>query len=116
MSSCKKYCNLLIKNTQYKVIIGGDFNTNVLDNNSKTSQLLKTMSEYNLSQHIKDPTHFTQTSSTCLDLIFTYFDKNKLLTKVEELGFCNHAATTIQIESHSQTKQVTWYTEKRFYN
>lgn len=61
-------------------------------------------------------TSHTQTASTCLDLIFTKFNKNGVVhTSVEELGFSDHCGTTIAFKIPKQPKQTTWYVEKRLY-
>lgn len=104
------------KYTKLNVVIGGDFNINILTKNSKVNTLLNLMSEYKYTQHIKQPTHITQTASTCLDLIFTNFKNIDLCTYVEELGFSDHCGTIIKFKIPQRPKQTTWYTEKRLYN
>lgn len=97
------------------VIIGGDFNINTLKNNVKSTQLIELMLQYKFCQYIKQPTHITPTSSTCLDLIFTNMDKNKFYTSVEELGFSYHLGTVIHL-TLPHSKNITWRIKKRFFN
>lgn len=104
------------KYSKFKVIIGGDFNIDVLDNNLKTNNFLNFMREYKFSQYIKEPTRVTPTSSTCIDLIFTNFNDGKFFTTVEELGFSDHKGTIIHLNIPNQIKQRVWSTKKRFFN
>lgn len=108
---------IIKKYKKFNVILGGDFNINILENNSKTSSFLDLMLEYKFKQLIKEPTRISQTTSTCLDLIFTNFsDKNNYAT-VEELGFSDHSATIFHMKIQNVIKKQTyWYTQKRFYN
>ncbi|KAF9824521.1 hypothetical protein SFRURICE_001405 [Spodoptera frugiperda] len=75
------------------------------------------MLEYKLTQHIKTPTRTTHTTATCLDLIFTNTNTEKIYTHVEELGFSDHSGTIIHISVPIRhlTKQ-TWYVKKRLFN
>lgn len=102
---------------KYNIIIGGDFNVNILECNNKTSEYLNLMLEYKFYQHIKTPTHITETSSTCLDHIFTNFKNYNLHSIVEELGFSDHAGTTMLLKIPKITEQKQkWYIEKRLFN
>lgn len=105
----KKYKNL-------NAIIGGDFNINVLENSIKTNQFLNLMLEFKFTQHIKEPTRITHTTSTCLDLIFTNFNDNSLHTTVEELGFSDHCGTSVNMTFKQETKELVWFTVKRLFN
>ncbi|XP_063395759.1 uncharacterized protein LOC134680582 [Cydia fagiglandana] len=105
------------KCTNKKIIIGGDFNVNVLIKSQQSSNLLNLMLEYNLKQYVREPTRVNKNSATCLDLIFTNFTKN-FTTSVTELGFSDHKCVTINIEDLNQQRQKTtfWYQTKRVYN
>jgi hypothetical protein len=63
------------------IIIAGDFNENLLD--QKRTHILPLLTSYSLTQVIEEPTHFTETSATLLDL-FIVNDKNKV--KVAGVG------------------------------
>lgn len=105
-----KYC-------KYKIIIGGDFNIDVIKNNPKTSQFLDFMTEFNFKQHIKQPTHITESASTCLDLIFTNFQTRNIITKVEELGFSDHCGTILNLKlPQTASQQIQWKVKKRLFN
>ena len=52
------------------IIVTGDFNLNWLDLGSKR-KISSVLGQYNLAQLIREPTHFTENSSSLIDLIFT---------------------------------------------
>lgn len=101
---------------RFNVVIGGDFNTDVLKNNPKTMKLLESMLEFRLTQHIKQATHHTATSSTCLDLIFTNLNKTLFYTSIEQLGFSNHSGTILHLKLPKLTHQITWTKTMRLFN
>lgn len=112
------------KFSKYKVIIGGDFNTDMLQKNTKNNtskrnkknKLSNLMLQYKFQQQINCPTRITKTTSTCLDLIFLNFNTDNLSTTVQELGLSDHSGTIIHLNLPKQAKQTIWYTEKRQFN
>ena len=62
------------------IIITGDFNCNMAQ--SIPNKMRELMSEYNLSQLISDDTHFTEHSSSLLDLILVRNKENILMSGV----------------------------------
>lgn len=91
-----KLLNLIIrKNMSKNVIVGGDFNINVLEKTKESRDLLNFMKIYNLKQLIKQPTRVTNTSSTCIDLIFTNYTESQ--SGVNDYGFSDHKSTNIKI-------------------
>ena len=65
------------------VIITGDFNLNFLDSASR-NKLLPIVNQYSLHQIIDEPTHFTETSSSIIDLFFTRYPDNVIVSSVGE--------------------------------
>lgn len=108
-----KYINN--KHSKSHVIIGGDFNINLIDNNLKTNQFLDLMREHKFTQHIKAPTRVTPTTSTCLDLIFTNFSDYSFYTTVDELGLSDHSGTIIHLNLTINSNIITWYSKSRKY-
>ena len=51
-------------------MITGDFNLNYLDDSNKR-KLSSVFGQYDLTQLIQEPTHFTENSSSLIDLVFT---------------------------------------------
>lgn len=98
------------------VILGGDLNINVINNNPKTRRLLDLMSENGFTLRIKKATRNTNTTSTCIDLLFTNFAYPALDVSVEELGFSDHASIVIRTQFQQSQKIKPWNTIKRKYN
>ncbi|MCG7868140.1 MAG: endonuclease/exonuclease/phosphatase family protein [Candidatus Thiodiazotropha taylori] len=63
------------------IIIVGDFNYNMASDSNKMSDLI---SQYNLKQLIKEPTHFTEHSSSIIDLILVRNNNNILTSAVTD--------------------------------
>lgn len=103
------------KYSKYEIVIGGDFNTDILKKNTKSCKLLDFMLEYGLKQYINSPTHISKTTSTCIDLIFS--NNKNLQTSVEDFGFTYHLGTVVQITLHTLSKNNDiWYMKKRMFN
>ena len=98
------------------IIVVGDFNKNVL--NDKTAKFIESIcSQFNFQQCVNEPTHFTETSSSLLDLI--------LVRNPEQLVYCNvgepifaqntryHCPTygylTFSKHKHHSFKRRVWY-------
>ena len=63
--------NLAIDTEHNNIIATGDFNLNMLTNN--TSRKIHSLcSEFELHQSIAEPTHYTETSSSLIDLILVH--------------------------------------------
>ena len=62
--------NLAFDTNIGNIIVTGDFNLNCLDSGSKR-KISSVFNQYNLAQLIREPTHFTENSSSLIDLIFT---------------------------------------------
>ena len=60
-----------INNKRKYIVVCGDFNVNLLDNNSPISvRLITLFKSFNLNHQYNEPTRITATSATCLDNIF----------------------------------------------
>ena len=86
-NSGAEYFNLVVasigraQNTNITdLIILGEFNYNMLTNDN--NKIRDTMLHYNLSQIIKDATHFTENSSSLIDLILKRNTANMLTSCV----------------------------------
>lgn len=81
---------------QKKLIIAGDFNINVLENNSTKDkyELIQLMNSHNMVMNFNKPTRITKTSATCIDNIFTNFiiDSSQII----EPGLADHTAQIIK--------------------
>lgn len=89
-----------------KIIIGGDFNINVSDNNESRvkERLLQLLNAYNISPNFKEPTRITATSATCIDNIFTNFQDS--VGRIIEPCLSDHTAQIISF-TLNRTKEKT---------
>ena len=72
-----------ISTNAYDILITGDFNLDIADNNSRT-KITDLCQEYGLSQPICKSTHFIETSQSIIDLIFTNNSNDILISGVGE--------------------------------
>lgn len=61
----------IICKSNKKIVVCGDFNINILLDNSETLKFKNLFHSYNLNNVFLEPTRITATSATCLDNIFT---------------------------------------------
>ena len=83
----------LVDYENIEIIIAGDLNCNFLESpkGQVTHKLLDLMNTYQLQQHIEKPTRVTPTTSSLIDVIFTYVGDNKTLeTGIIPLGISDH--------------------------
>ena len=83
--SMDKACNTNIAD----IVITGDFNSDIsYNNNNKVKEL---MLEYTLTQRISEPTHFTELSSSVIDLILGRNFNNILTSCVTDPFIADYA-------------------------
>ena len=68
LSNIENSIGLAVDSGIADIVISGDFNFNVI-NPSSANKILDICKQYNLHQLIKEPTHFTEYSSSLIDLI-----------------------------------------------
>jgi exonuclease III len=83
------------KERNKSIILGGDFNINMLHKSKHTQRLTDLMLSCNLEQLIKEPTRTTMHSSSCIDLVFT--NNTSLETAVAEHGISDHKSVTCKL-------------------
>ena len=82
----------------YKVILCGDFNLDLLERGKTDIQTFLTLLQtYNLTQTITEPTRITKTSATLLDNIFINFE-NPHVGEVITTALSDHEAQILKIE------------------
>lgn len=82
------------------LIVGGDFNINILEHRADTDNLLVLLNSYNLVQLVGEPTRITNEKQSLLDLIIAPEDLK--ITNVETFdlnGVSDHLATVCKIHS-----------------
>ena len=75
--------DLALDNDVADVIVTGDFNLNFLDNANR-AKIMSVFDQYSPYQLINEPTHYTETSSTLIDLLFTRNPENIIISGVGE--------------------------------
>ncbi|KAI5643098.1 endonuclease-reverse transcriptase domain-containing protein [Phthorimaea operculella] len=106
---------LMIKDKQKHIIIGGDININVLLPNV-SDKLLEIMNSHDFAQHVTDPTRITQTTSTCIDLVFNNSRNIELVVSTKEFGFSDHKGIIVKIPNKTKEDKIKWFTYKRNFN
>jgi hypothetical protein len=99
------------------IIIGGDFNIDMLHKNKLSRRLSDNMLALNLVQIVKEPTRIAAQSQTCIDLLFT---NNKLFElEVSEFGLSDHKGIVYNFEIQPKIRLVknrNWTTIRRVHN
>jgi exonuclease III len=98
------------------IVIGGDLNVNILDKTTTSSKLLSQMNCFNFYQHVSEPTRVTQTSATCLDLLFTNFKRENSRVQINDYGLSDHKGIHVTIPSKKINTCDNWTLEKRQFN
>jgi hypothetical protein len=105
-----------IKYNKKDIVIGGDFNVNVSKQSKTSTTLLNLMKSYNFHQNVKEPTRISDTSATCIDLIFKNFQRNHFKTEVGDYGFSDHKGILVNIPSIKLDTRSVWTVQKRLFH
>ena len=80
-SSIEDSKHLVVDTCINDIIITGDFNYNML--NAHTSNKIKSIfGQFSLTQTINNPTHFTEHSSSLIDIILTHNETNMVYSGI----------------------------------
>lgn len=82
-------------NKTKKIILGGDFNIDILKEDNCSRKYLDLIASYGLTANIKVATRITTKTKTCIDNIFTNFKVKN--ANVEDPGLSDHTAQSITI-------------------
>lgn len=111
--------HLSIKDKTKNIILGGDLNINILEQNDLALNLLNLMRSYNFKTLVTEPTRITQSSSTCIDLVFSniYDADNKAIATVKDYGLSDHMGVYVSVP-HSENSQSSpnWYANERVFS
>lgn len=107
----ENWLDLNLKCTTLNVIVG-DFNINLLRNDTYSNRLEKIISFYGLKQLIRDPTRITQNTTTLIDLCITnYFELEASVLHTPRIT--DHSIINIkvkkQITNNKETRIVKCY-------
>lgn len=95
-----------------KVIVSGDFNINLLENNNKVTEFKEIISSFNLKFSIHESTR--KISGTCLDNIL--FNLKGCKGKVVDLALSDHTAQILTCPVKPSFCIKYWYIFRRDYN
>jgi len=95
------------------ILISGDFNVNIKENNTNSYQLTSLLGSYNLLPSINEYTRVTPTSKSCIDNIF--LNLNDYQATVLMFHISDHYAQKLDFLLE-ETQNENIYTYKRFYN
>lgn len=103
-----------VKDINKNIIIGGDLNVNFLKESKLKRSISNLFHTYNFKQIVKEATRVTANSSSCLDVIFTNFNNNRLTVNIQELGFSDHKGIELNIPTLFQSSK-NFFMAKRLY-
>ncbi|KAI8426716.1 hypothetical protein MSG28_014422 [Choristoneura fumiferana] len=75
-------------NKSHKIVMCGDFNTNILGDKNEARDFVQLLNTYNLKCHVKEPTRVTKHSSTCIDNIVSNLELKNVT--VIDLAISDH--------------------------
>lgn len=99
------------RNLNNKVVLVGDFNINLFQNDHLTSRFLEILNIYKFKCRVTNATRITSHSQTCIDNIITNFNKCK--AEVLNLGLSDHTAQTLEFPCSTGFSVRHWYVYKR---
>jgi hypothetical protein len=102
LESFKKLLEKLKMERHKSIVIGGDFNIDMLSNKKTSIDFKNLMLTYNYEQLVKTPTRICNTVATYIDLVFTNFDD--VHTEVKELGLSDHHGVSVVINTKTLTR------------
>lgn len=79
-----------VSSNQREVILLGDFNINLLHDNSSTRSWIRTINSLNFQQLINNPTRITAVSETLIDHMYSNVPENITETKVPHFAVSDH--------------------------
>ncbi|KAG5871482.1 hypothetical protein JTB14_036079 [Gonioctena quinquepunctata] len=98
------------------IILGGDFNVDILnETNNNTKTLWTFFEKYNLFQKCNEPTRITATSSTCIDLLVSTDSdviKNVPVSKMD--GISEHCLVKCEIKCEKEKFQPKFVSFRDF--
>ena len=102
------------KYREFRLVIAGDFNLNLLTRNNKNNSFIDLLTGCNFTQTIFSPTREFGGSSTLIDNIFVNFLDFE--TTVIKTSISDHYAQTISFRQPQVCKAKTTYTKKRVFS
>lgn len=95
------------------IVICGDFNLNFLSHDPNVKKLLSLFQSFGVRHHVKEFTRITETSSTCIDNIFSSIT-NVTDCRVHHTNFSDHSAQLLKFETKYFNNNVIKYDKRLF--
>lgn len=108
-----KLCNLFRKN--YKHIVCGDFNINLLKDSSHAKSFRDLMYSFDMKQTISEPTRITENSATLVDNIFINFE-NDIQGQVISNSLSDHEAQILDVSVPCVPENDAVFVVKRIFS
>lgn len=103
---------LVSKNKKQRIILAGDFNINILQEDDTTNRLTRLLANFNMRMEIHDITR--PCSGTCIDNIAHNMHRCK--GEVTELSVSDHSAQLVKCPVKATCTLKHWYIKKRDYS
>lgn len=93
---------ILCKYKKYNAILCGDFNINLLNNNTTSKAFVELLLTFNFNQTIFKATRVTKYSSTLIDNIFINFEHLPYNSNIVLSALSDHHGQLITIDHHAK--------------
>ena len=99
LSAIEDSISLALDTQISNIIVTGDFNLNVL-NPHTSNKISDICTQFSLYQTITEPTHFTEHSSSLIDVVFTSDNSNILYSGVLDSAITNSIICSLSVKRH----------------
>lgn len=103
----------IVNGKKTNIVIAGDFNIELIENNDFRKQLLSVMGSFDLYQTIFENTRITSTSRSCIDNIFTNISKSRVSSLVLNTVISDHTAQKLMLKLELESEKKCYF--KRFF-
>lgn len=97
LSKLDAVIRLVLRNSNTRLIICGDFNIDYISDSNHQKQLDSLLQTYNLRVTTNEPTRITKTSATAIDYIITNIEDSNCSAEVIHSGISDHDTQTITV-------------------
>jgi hypothetical protein len=103
-----------IQSRNKKPFLCGDWNLNFLVDNKKLQELQILLESYNMMNIVRSPTRITPSTVSLIDVIITNKDSPILSTAVIDLGFSDHHAQLVRIDTGKRNWSTKTIVRRQF--
>jgi hypothetical protein len=115
----EKMLELVMQKTQSKkkkILMCGDWNLNFMVENKRTLEVKNLLESYNLTNIVRLPTRITPTSKSLIDVVIINKQYLKTEISVVEMGFSDHLAQVIRINTGNKKRKNTLVVRRHLTN